>query len=213
MTLPHLVTNLCFELQKGKFCYVLESSTANCRKLCRLTHKEMMRRDYRSILIDVQTSAIAWDQNIITAIWQRLHPQNEAWLVQWLSTTADLSSQQRLTQFADDLLLSDLCEGPLLIQFMNIDSLLKDSLTTQIFLDWVGYCYELRDAHLTYSHLSIVAFGSALPAAFLSQMAKSKHAVVREHTSRIVVFRNTWVPQLRIQEHIKTAACKYIAPA
>jgi len=169
MAASHFQKSLCLELQKGKFCYVSESTITACNRLSQATRHYMSDRGYRNALVSLSANA-TWDRHIITAIWQGLHPKGAAWLAQWLNTTAHLSARQRLIQFADELLLSDLCEGPLLICLDNIDSLLGMPSVMNDLLAWVTHCYELRDTYLTYRHLSIVAFGTSLPASSSSSL-------------------------------------------
>ncbi len=166
-----------------------------------------------------QDLAQTWDQHIITSIWQSLHPHNAPWLSQWLGTTANLSSQQRLIQFADDLLLSDLCEGPLLICFDSIDGLADSPCALNELLAWIAHCYELRDTYLTYRHLSIVAFGTAIPSSFSSNAAQNTQASsafesVASHRNHpdISIFKHRWLPQSEIQ-HAITYQCDRIALA
>lgn len=178
MNVSVLQQNLYLELQKGKFCYVSESTTLACQILSKATCHAMTQQGYRSLSVSTLTSPPAdlkkntssaeqtWDQRMITAVWQGLHPNDMNWLSQWLDTTAQLSIQQRLVRFADELLLSDLCEGPLLICLDNIDNLRSHPSAINELLDWITYCYELRDTYLTYRHLSVVAFGTAVPAEF-----------------------------------------------
>ncbi|MGD1866700.1 MAG: hypothetical protein ACFB0D_19285 [Phormidesmis sp.] len=169
MASSHLEKDIYLELQQGKFCHVLEPAASIRTLLSQDICRGMCDRGYRTVSIGdapnqdspSQDSAHqTWDKHIILSIWQGLHPGSSAWLSQWLITTSHLSARQRLMRFADELLLSDLCEGPLLICLCNIDGLMTQSLAIETLLAWISHCYELRDTYLTYRHLSIVAFGT-----------------------------------------------------
>ena len=158
--LSQLTHKLCLELQKGKFCYVTGPKPIN--RPC----VEMAQRGYRTLVVSIRklhntTQANAnWDRQIILSLWRSLHPHHPNQLRKWFKATADLSPKARLIQFAHDWLLNDLCEGPFLICLDNIDGLAHIPGAIADTLDWITYCYQLRDTYLTYCHLSMVIFGS-----------------------------------------------------
>ena len=166
--------DICYSLQQGKFCYVVDAPSSQVPSLSERTFQEMVHRGYRVVLLpmrslvpDLQSGAQlhsgtepAWECNIITAIWEQLHPTKSNFLAQWLSTTEALSPRQRLAQFASDLLLLDLCEGPVVILFEGLDSQTEALGVEDALWQWVEHCFELRDTYLTYHHLSFAAFGA-----------------------------------------------------
>ncbi|MEL6488552.1 MAG: hypothetical protein AAFQ95_01205 [Cyanobacteria bacterium J06621_3] len=167
--LSHLTSQLCLELQRGKFCYVTGPRPLTRPSLCQHTCVEMTQRGYQVVRVAMpapqnapRTNA-SWDRHIIGSIWQTLHPDDRTQLTKWLETTQHLSPLARLNQFASELLLSDLCEGPFLLCLDNIDGLFNIPGALEGIMDWIACCYELRDTYLTYRHLSIVVFGSVKP--------------------------------------------------
>ncbi|MEL6902692.1 MAG: hypothetical protein AAFP07_17250, partial [Cyanobacteria bacterium J06606_4] len=166
--------DICYSLQQGKFCYVVDAPSSQTLSLSEKTFQEMVRRGYRAVLLPLRSLVPAvqaeaplsagteptWESSIITAIWEQLHPAKSDFLTQWLSTTEVLSPRQRLMQFASDLLLLDLCEGPIVIIFEGLDKQIEALGVVDALLQWVEHCFELRDTYLTYHHLSFAAFGT-----------------------------------------------------
>lgn len=162
-------TTLCYSLQQGKFCYVAQpldssNSTENL-SLCKRTSVEMENRGYCSIVIQAQSivtdnphnSQDNWDQKFIQAIWHSLH-STDTRLSRWLETTAHLSHRDRLTAFASDLLLNEICAMPFVILIESIDALCALPSAADDVFAWIEHCYELRDTYLTYHHLSFAVF-------------------------------------------------------
>ncbi|MEL6161037.1 MAG: hypothetical protein AAFQ40_01610 [Cyanobacteria bacterium J06623_5] len=170
--------DICYALQQGKFCYVAGAQSSKVPPLSMRTLKEMEYRGYRAVLLSLRSlmptfhaqarepvgTHPKWECNVITAIWQQLRPTQSDILDQWLRTTELLSPRQRLAQFASDLLLLDLCEGPIVIILEGMDRQIEALGVMDALFQWIEHCFELRDTYLTYHHLSFAAFGTGNPA-------------------------------------------------
>lgn len=189
MSLSPVTTDICHALQQGKLCCVTraQSSRQSSRQasqpsnqppsLCDHTRNEMIARGYRSVMIQLSTligpfsdplnnqperqpsTPIKWDKYLIKVLWDSFYPNNHVRLSNWLKTTEALSPRERLIQFSDDLLLSELCGSPITIFIDSIDLLVDVPAAMSDMFAWIDYCYELRDLYLSYHHLSFAVFG------------------------------------------------------
>jgi len=160
--------NICHSLQQGDFCYVLDASPVRPpSSLCLHTRDEMRERGYRSIVISTEILNVEslntqrWDHSLIQSIWSGLESQSMVQLHLWLEANQALSSEQRLTQFTNDFLLTALCEQPTVIFLDSVDVLLDFPHITDVLWAWIEHCCELRDTYLTYHHLSFAVFGTS----------------------------------------------------
>ena len=157
-------TDLCHALQQGQLCYISRITTKEQHSLCGCTRDEMAIRGYRTSIIRLSTLANRphaqkeWDKHLIKELWYTFYPTNRARLSQWLGWARSLSPRERLIQFSNDLLLSELCDTPITILIDTLDTLTDHSGATSDLFAWIDYCYDLRDTYLSYHHLSFALF-------------------------------------------------------
>ncbi|MGC1307087.1 MAG: AAA-like domain-containing protein [Phormidesmis sp.] len=166
-------------IQSGAFCHVLGPRQVGKSSLRIRTSYRLRQAGYCCASVQAtelggaQRTLKFWDKQLISLIWDSLHPEASEVLLQWFKTTERLSAPQRLEHFVRDLIFADLRETPIVIFIDEIDYLLDIPAIVSQFFSWIAKCYSLRtdygadygadygDYH-EYHPLSFVIVGTAI---------------------------------------------------
>ncbi|MEM9091344.1 MAG: hypothetical protein AAGC93_21720 [Cyanobacteria bacterium P01_F01_bin.53] len=93
----------------------------------------------------VQLEPPGWDKQLISLIWDSLHPGDVKSLSRWLSQTSGFSPLERLERFTQELLNAEAQASPLVIFLDEIDHLLDIPDVAAVLFQWIEQHYRNRD--------------------------------------------------------------------
>ncbi len=161
-------TELIEGIELSKFCYVLGSARIGKSSLRLQASHQLEQIGYRcasldgSQILDSLGNYYRWEKQLITALWNRLHPNDSASLREWEENTTYSLPQYHLEKFTRDLLLENLAQKPVVIFIDNIEALTKIPFLVGDLLDWICHCYRLRKIYPIYNNLNFVVLGEAI---------------------------------------------------
>jgi hypothetical protein len=155
-------------LQVGKFCYVF-----NCRQMgksslrVRAMHQlQAEGKDCASIDITSLGSDIdqqQWYNGIITQLFLSFNFVGKVNLKVWLRERSHLSPVQKLSQFIEEIVLSQAKGEQVFIFIDEIDKVLSLKFSLDDFFSLIRFCYNQRAENVAYNRLSFALFGVATP--------------------------------------------------
>ena len=155
-------------LQAGKFCYVF-----NCRQMgksslrVRAMHQlQAEGKDCASIDITSLGSDIdqqQWYNGIITQLFLSFNFVGKVNLKVWLRERSHLSPVQKLSQFIEEIVLSQAKGEQVFIFIDEIDKVLSLKFSLDDFFSLIRFCYNQRAENAAYNRLSFALFGVATP--------------------------------------------------
>ncbi|MEO0406984.1 MAG: CHASE2 domain-containing protein [Cyanobacteria bacterium P01_A01_bin.135] len=157
-------------LLEGTYCYVLNSRQMGKSSLRVRAMEELTRRGVTTVEIELlgigsqQITAAQWYGGIIAELISGL--DLEVNRRQWLQAHSDLSPVQRLGQFMETVVLTQVTQ-PLVIFFDEIDSVLGLDFPTDNFFGLIRSWYERRATQPLYQRLTVVMLGVATPSALM----------------------------------------------
>jgi len=157
---------LCVE---GAFAYVLTSRQVGKSSLMVRTAEQLASIGTRSVIIDltnygVQVSAEAWYLGLLTTIADDLGLETD--VVKWWRDHSDFGATQRLTQFFEEIVLTEIPE-PIVIFIDEIDSTLSLNFTDDFYAA-IRYLYNARAKAPEFRRLTFVLIGVATPSDLIS---------------------------------------------
>ena len=115
---------------------------------------------YATQLLDSPQSYYRWEKQLISALWDSIHPSDTHRLRQWLTKTDSLLPQQRLEHFTRDLLASTLSDRPIVIFIDTAEALLNIPFLASDLFDWLWHCHCLKRIYPIYKNLHFVVLGN-----------------------------------------------------
>lgn len=151
------------------FAYLLTARQMGKSSLMIRTAQRLAAEGTRTVIIDlsqmgVQVSDTAWHLGLLIAISRRLHLKTDVFA--WWEAHAALSFTQRMTQFFQEILLSEI-HDPIVIFIDEIDSTLSLPFTDDFFAA-IRYVYNARSSVPAFKRLSFILIGVATPSDLIS---------------------------------------------
>ena len=159
-------TELYEALLAGEYCYVfnvsqLGKSSLQSRTMARLQTQGIACAEIElSGIACQQITAPQWYGGIIQELVSGLGLQLN--LHNWLGNRQNLSPVQRLSEFIERVLLTQI-QAKIVILIDQIDSVLGLGFSTDEFFALMRYCYDSRALKPAYRRLSFALFGVATP--------------------------------------------------
>ncbi|NEQ49345.1 MAG: CHASE2 domain-containing protein [Leptolyngbya sp. SIO3F4] len=160
-------------LLAGTYCYVLNARQMGKSSLRVRTVKRLLDAGVRCVEIELlgigsqQVTATQWYGGMIQLLNSRLGLKINR--RQWLHEHEDLSPIQRLGTFIDQVVLPQL-QGPLVLFFDEIDSVLGLNFPTEDFFGLIRNFYEQRASNPLYRQLTVVMLGVAAPSDLITDL-------------------------------------------
>lgn len=156
-------------LKQGEFCYVLDSRQMGKSSLLIRTKHRLQQEGYCCTRIDMTTigteeiAPTQWYTGLLTELWSSFDLLKSINRKAWLQEQGDVSSPQKLSRFIANVLLTQICDRPLLIFIDEIDSVLNLEFPVDDFFGLIRYCYNQRTTNSAYQRLTFAIFGVATP--------------------------------------------------
>ncbi|MEL7226133.1 MAG: AAA-like domain-containing protein, partial [Cyanobacteria bacterium J06576_12] len=117
-------------LQRGEFCYVLNSRQVGKSSLMVRAHQKFCQLGYRCAVLDMTNigseniTPLQWYKGIVKDLWRSLKLNRHADFTfkNWWKDEEDISLLQRLSQFIKDVLLTQFPDDEITINFINEDN-------------------------------------------------------------------------------------------
>ena len=159
-------------LQRGEFCYVLNSRQMGKSSLMVRSHRKLRQTGYRCAVLDMTNigseniTPLQWYKGIVKDLWRsfKLTRQADFTFKSWWQDEEDISLLQRLSQFIKDVLLAQFPGDELVIFIDEIDSILSLPFPIDDFFALVRFCYNQRAIDPEYKRIHFSIFGVATPA-------------------------------------------------
>lgn len=153
----------------GTFAYVLTSRQMGKSSLMVRTAEQLAKEKIQSVIIDLeelgtQITAEAWYLGMLTNIFARLRLKTN--VVNWWRSYAHLSVNQRMAQFFQEILLTEV-SAPVVIFIDEIDTTIRLPFADDFYAT-VRYFYNARALVPEFHRLSFVLIGTATPSDLIS---------------------------------------------
>ncbi|MFQ5640433.1 MAG: AAA-like domain-containing protein [bacterium] len=158
--------NLCRE---GTFAFVLSSRQVGKSSLMVGTSEQLIEEGIKPVIVDltqigVQVTPESWYLGFLTTIADEL--ELEADIIGWWQSHSQIGVTQRLTQFLQEVLLTEVKEK-IVIFIDEIDTTLSLDFTDDFFAA-IRYMYNARANVPEYQRLTFVLLGVATPSDLMS---------------------------------------------
>ncbi|MEL7357913.1 MAG: AAA-like domain-containing protein [Cyanobacteria bacterium J06560_6] len=168
-------------LERGEFCYVLNSRQMGKSSLMVRAHQQFSQRGYRCAVLDMTNigseniTPLQWYKGIVKDLWRSLKLTRQADFAfnAWWKDEEDISLLQRLSQFIKDVLLSQFPDDEIVIFVDEIDSILSLPFSVDDFFALVRFCYNQRAIDPEYKRIHFAIFGVATPADLIRARART----------------------------------------
>ncbi|MEM6432855.1 MAG: AAA-like domain-containing protein, partial [Cyanobacteria bacterium P01_D01_bin.115] len=168
-------------LERGEFCYVLNSRQMGKSSLMVRAHQQFCRRGYRCGVLDMTNigseniTPLQWYKGIVKDLWRSLKLKRQAnfSFKDWWQDEEDVSLLQRLSQFIKDVLLAQFPDDEIVIFIDEIDSILSLPFSVDDFFALVRFCYNQRAIDPEYKRIHFAIFGVATPADLIRDRART----------------------------------------
>lgn len=156
-------------LKQGEFCYVLDCRQMGKSSLLVRTKHRLQQEGYCCTRIDmtmIGTEAITptqWYMGLLTELWSSFNLFETVNLKTWLQEQGDVPPLQKLSRFIANVLLTQICDRPLVIFIDEIDSVLGLEFSVDDFFGLIRYCYNQRAINSAYQRLTFAIFGVTTP--------------------------------------------------
>ena len=159
-------------LQRGEFCYVLNSRQMGKSSLMVRSHQKLSALGYQCAVLDMtnigseNTTPLQWYKGIVKDLWRsfKLARRADFRFKSWWKDEEDISLLQRLSQFIKDVLLAQFPDDELVIFIDEVDSILSLPFPVDDFFALVRFCYNQRAIDPDYKRIHFAIFGVATPA-------------------------------------------------
>jgi PAS domain S-box-containing protein len=161
-------------LKRGEFCYILNSRQMGKSSLMVRMMHHLQHEGFSCAAIDMtrigseNVTPDQWYKGLAMELWQNFDLVGKVNLKAWWKERLDISSVQRLSQFIEEVLLSniggeDSPQKGLVIFIDEIDSLLSLNFSVNDFFTLIRSCYNQRSFNPAYKRLNFAFFGVATP--------------------------------------------------
>jgi WD40 repeat protein len=156
-------------LQRGEFCYVLNSRQMGKSSLLVQTRARLQEAGYRCAVVDMTNigseniSPLQWYKGVVKDLLRGFKLLKQVNFQQWWEEESDVSLLQRLSRLIGDVLLPALPDQNLIIFIDEIDSILSLPFSVDDFFALIRFCYNQRAIDDNYKRISFAIFGVATP--------------------------------------------------
>jgi|GEM_PF-3483832 len=165
-------------LKAGEFCYVLNSRQMGKSSLRVRTMERLKAEDVRCAAIDLTTigsenvTPMGWYMGIFFELVNELALGDKINRRKWWKERKEDSLVQRLRQFIEEVLLTEIAEN-IVIFIDEIDSVLSLNFSTDDFFTFIRACYNQRVDKPAYKRLTFALLGVATPSDFIQDKKRT----------------------------------------
>ncbi|MEO0378436.1 MAG: AAA-like domain-containing protein, partial [Cyanobacteria bacterium P01_A01_bin.17] len=168
-------------LQRGEFCYVLNSRQMGKSSLMVRSHQKFRQEGYRCAVLDMTNigseniTPLQWYKGIVKDLWRafKLTRRANFKFKDWWKDEEDISLSQRLSRFIKDVLLAEFLDDDLVIFIDEIDSILSLPFSVDDFFALIRFCYNQRAIDPEYKRIHFAIFGVATPADLIQNRSRT----------------------------------------
>lgn len=156
-------------LQRGEFCYILNSRQMGKSSLLVRTKHRLEASGYRCSVADItgigseNITPQQWYKGILSELWQGFSLYRQQRFKLWWAEETELSYTQRLSKFIAEVLLAQFPDDRFAIFIDEIDSVLSLPFSIDDFFAFIRFCYNQRAVDPNYERLTFAVFGVATP--------------------------------------------------
>jgi WD40 repeat protein len=156
-------------LQRGEFCYVLNSRQMGKSSLLARTKYSLQQNGFVCSAIDLtrvgrqNLTALQWYKGVTGEIWRGFNLLGKVNLKSWWKEEGDISLLQKLGYFIEEILLVQFPQEKIIIFVDEIDSILNCDFSVDDFFALIRFCYNQRAINPEYQRISFAIFGVATP--------------------------------------------------
>ncbi|MGB3404654.1 MAG: AAA-like domain-containing protein [Microcoleaceae cyanobacterium] len=156
-------------LQRGEFCYVLNSRQMGKSSLLARTKSSLQQNGFVCSAIDLtrvgrqNMTALQWYKGVTGEIWRGFNLLTKVNLKTWWEQEGDISLLQKLGYFIEEILLVQFPQEKIVIFVDEIDSILNCNFSVDDFFALIRFCYNQRAINPEYQRISFAIFGVATP--------------------------------------------------
>lgn len=160
---------LCEALERGEFCYVLNSRQMGKSSLLVRTLHRLEAAGYRCCTVDItgigseNITPKQWYKGVISELWKGFLLHRQQNFRHWWAAETDVAVVRRLRAFIADVLLAQFPNDRFVIFIDEIDSTLSLPFSTDDFFAFIRFCYNQRALDADYKRLTFAVFGVATP--------------------------------------------------
>ncbi|VXD13027.1 WD-40 repeat protein [Planktothrix serta PCC 8927] len=172
-------SDLYSELQQGHFCYVLNSRQMGKSSLLVKTRYRLQQEGFRCTTLDMtrigseMVTAQQWYKGIVSELWRGFNLLGKFNLKNWWKDEEDISVIQRLSNFIEDILLTQFPDDKLIVFVDEIDSILSLNFKVDDFFALIRFCYNQRAINPEYNRISFALFGVATPSDLICDRSRT----------------------------------------
>ncbi len=172
-------SDLYSQLQQGHFCYVLNSRQMGKSSLLVKTRYRLQQEGFRCTTLDMtrigseMVTAQQWYKGIVSELWRGFNLLGKFNLKNWWKDEEDVSVIQRLSNFIEDILLTQFPDDKLIIFVDEIDSILSLNFKVDDFFALIRFCYNQRAINPEYNRISFALFGVATPSDLICDRSRT----------------------------------------
>jgi AAA-like domain/Circadian oscillating protein COP23 len=166
-------------LKQGNFCYVLNSRQMGKSSLCHKTIQILQAEGMSCAFIDLteigsqNVTPIQWYKGLIKKLIKEFKLSKEFNLQSWWEEQSDLSNEQRLSLFIEEILLVKIQTEKIFIFIDEIDNILSLNFSLDEFFALIRFFSNNRAKNLEYNRLIFVLSGVATPSDLIKDKRKT----------------------------------------
>lgn len=156
-------------LERGEFCYVLNSRQMGKSSLLVRTRSRLQRHGFKCATLDMtrigseNVSPVQWYKGLVVDLWRGFQLLGKVNFKQWRAETEGSSLLQQLGNFIEDVLFVQFPRDRLVIFIDEIDSILSLNFNVDDFFAFIRFCYNQRAIDPDYRRLTFAISGVATP--------------------------------------------------
>ena len=166
-------------LKRGEFCYVLNARQMGKSSLMvRMMHL-FQQEGFSCAAVDITRLGIdnvtptQWYKGLAVELWQSFNLQELVNFKAWWNEQKDLSLIQCLSQFIEEIVLSQIKNDKIFIFLDEIDSVLGLNFPVNDFFALIRFCYNQRSINPDYQRLTFALFGVATPSDLMTDYQRT----------------------------------------
>jgi len=156
-------------LNRGEFCYVLNSRQMGKSSLLVRTYYQLKEEGFQCATIDMtnigsqNTTPQQWYKGIIADLWRSFQLIGKLTLKTWWLSQKEISDVQKLSRFIEEVILIQFPTQKICIFIDEIDSILSLNFAVDDFFALIRYFYNQRSINPEYHRINFAIFGVATP--------------------------------------------------
>lgn len=178
-------------LKRGEFCYILNTRQMGKSSLMVSMMHQLQREGFFCAAIDMtrigseNITPDQWYKGLVVELCQSFNLLGKFNLKAWWNEHLALSPLQRLSQFVEKILLTEVgieLDNPaqkLIIFLDEIDNILALNFSVNEFFAWIRSCYNQRGINPAYQRLTFALFGVATPSDLITDVQRTPFNIGR----------------------------------